>query len=178
MNWDAVGALAELLGAIGVVASLLYVAVQVRQNSRYVRGQSHIALTEATQRLLSELRTRPDIADINIRLSNDWNSARTEAEERTAMWWNLDEAMLNELTYFLWKQGTIDDETYLTREEYFLSVLCMPGKRAWWDQYVYFLHPEYKAHIDAKLAEIDSMSEADARRRFPMYHAGTPPEDA
>ena len=42
MNWDAFGALAELLGAIGVVASLIYLATQVRQNSRHVRSQSHI----------------------------------------------------------------------------------------------------------------------------------------
>lgn len=30
MNWDALGAIAELVGAIAVVASLLYLAVQVR----------------------------------------------------------------------------------------------------------------------------------------------------
>ena len=32
MNWDAVGAIAELLGAIGVIASLVYLATQIRQS--------------------------------------------------------------------------------------------------------------------------------------------------
>ena len=30
MNWDAVGALAELVGATGVIASLIFVGFQVR----------------------------------------------------------------------------------------------------------------------------------------------------
>ena len=33
MNWDAIGAIAELLGAIGVIASLLYLARQMRNGA-------------------------------------------------------------------------------------------------------------------------------------------------
>ena len=33
MNWDAVGAIAELAGAIGVIASLIYLARQIRQSN-------------------------------------------------------------------------------------------------------------------------------------------------
>ena len=36
MNWDAIGAVAELLGAIGVIASLIYVATQIRRNTSAV----------------------------------------------------------------------------------------------------------------------------------------------
>ncbi len=32
MNWDAIGAIAELLGAVGVIASLIYLATQIRQS--------------------------------------------------------------------------------------------------------------------------------------------------
>ena len=48
MNWDALGAIAELLGAAGVIASLLYLAVQVRQNTR----QTRLAAQQATVREL------------------------------------------------------------------------------------------------------------------------------
>jgi len=41
MSWDAIGAMAELLGAIGVIASLGYLAQQVRQNTRSVRAASY-----------------------------------------------------------------------------------------------------------------------------------------
>ncbi len=32
MNWDAIGAIAETLGAVGVIASLVYLATQIRQS--------------------------------------------------------------------------------------------------------------------------------------------------
>ena len=37
MNWDAIGAIAESVGALGVIASLIYLALQVRQNTKQVR---------------------------------------------------------------------------------------------------------------------------------------------
>ena len=37
MNWEAVGAMAESIGAAGVIVSLIYLALQVRQNTKQVR---------------------------------------------------------------------------------------------------------------------------------------------
>jgi hypothetical protein len=47
MNWDAIGAIAELLGAIAVVATLAYLSVQLRQNTASVRASSAAAHSEA-----------------------------------------------------------------------------------------------------------------------------------
>ena len=40
MNWDALGAIAEFVGAIAVVLTLLYLAVQIRQSNRLSRFQT------------------------------------------------------------------------------------------------------------------------------------------
>ena len=40
MNWDAIGASAEFVGAIAVVLTLLYLAVQIRQSNRLSKFQS------------------------------------------------------------------------------------------------------------------------------------------
>ena len=34
VDWGAVGAIAELIGGAGVIASLVYLAIQIRQNTR------------------------------------------------------------------------------------------------------------------------------------------------
>lgn len=39
MNWDAIGAIGEVVGALAVVISLVYLALQIRQNSRQVEEQ-------------------------------------------------------------------------------------------------------------------------------------------
>ena len=42
MNWEAIGAVAELLGAIGVIASLIYLATQiVLLSSSRLHGRGH-----------------------------------------------------------------------------------------------------------------------------------------
>jgi hypothetical protein len=40
MNWDAVGAIGEVLGAIGVIVTLGYLAVQTRQNTRAINAST------------------------------------------------------------------------------------------------------------------------------------------
>ena len=46
MNWDAIAAIAEALGAVGVVATVVYVAFQIRQNSRSIEGATEQALMD------------------------------------------------------------------------------------------------------------------------------------
>ena len=40
MNWDALGAIGELIGAVAVIATLVYVAAQVRENTKSLEGSS------------------------------------------------------------------------------------------------------------------------------------------
>jgi hypothetical protein len=46
MIWDAVGAIAELLGAIGIIGSLIYVASQVRASTVASKVESKLRLTQ------------------------------------------------------------------------------------------------------------------------------------
>ena len=47
MNWDAIGALGELAGATAVVLSLVYVAVQIRDNTRSQQAATYHAMISA-----------------------------------------------------------------------------------------------------------------------------------
>ena len=44
LNWDAIGAIAESLGVIGVIVTVVYVGVQIRHNSQAVQGATEQAL--------------------------------------------------------------------------------------------------------------------------------------
>ena len=45
MDWDAIGAIGEIVGATAVVLSLFYVGLQVRQSATAVRGQTYESLS-------------------------------------------------------------------------------------------------------------------------------------
>ncbi len=64
MDWTAVGALGEAIGAAGVILSLLYLASQVRQNTKFSRAATRQALSDGAQRLASDVVEIDDIARI------------------------------------------------------------------------------------------------------------------
>ena len=49
VNWDALGAIAELIGAIAVIATLAYLAIQVRQSKLLLQRNEKIALSQVHQ---------------------------------------------------------------------------------------------------------------------------------
>ena len=63
MNWEAVGAIGEVLGAVGVIITLVYLAFQIRQNTRGLRLTARQTLTHQNTDFVKML-LRPDIADL------------------------------------------------------------------------------------------------------------------
>ena len=47
MNWEVIGAVSELIGALAVIASLVYLAYQVRQHTRVIQSSSFQATTDS-----------------------------------------------------------------------------------------------------------------------------------
>lgn len=64
MNWDAIGAISEILAAIAVVVTLIYLAKQIRQNSQAVEISALRDTTEQWNRWSEVLATSPQLAEI------------------------------------------------------------------------------------------------------------------
>ncbi|MGI9328939.1 MAG: hypothetical protein ACR2PZ_27225 [Pseudomonadales bacterium] len=58
MNWDAIGAIGEVVGAAAVVITLIYLTAQVRQNNRNLEESTSSAINQS-------------LADLNSRISSD-----------------------------------------------------------------------------------------------------------
>ncbi len=58
MNWEAIGAIGEMAGAVAVVLTLIYLSVQVRQNSLLQEKTSQIADAAGNFTPSSRLRRR------------------------------------------------------------------------------------------------------------------------
>ena len=46
MNWDAIGAIAEILGAVSVLATLIYLAHQIKQSNKIATASSEISIRD------------------------------------------------------------------------------------------------------------------------------------
>jgi len=65
MNWDAIGAIAELLGAVGVIASLVYFARQMRQNTWATRAAAFQLFDQTPHNAFSAALTVPGLGRVS-----------------------------------------------------------------------------------------------------------------
>lgn len=80
MNWDALGALAEAIGAIAVVATLLFIARDIRQNSRSLEIAALRDTTAQWNQWSDMIAGSADLADI-VAKGNRSYAQLTESEK-------------------------------------------------------------------------------------------------
>ena len=119
MNWDAIAALAELFGALAVVASLLYLASQIRQNTKNLRFAARQSLTSQNAdytRMLLE----PDLGalfsraiPLPVKLQSLENAENFSDEDLTRWVRILYIALINlESQYSAWRTGALTEEEW------------------------------------------------------------------
>ena len=59
MNWEAIGAIGEVVGAAGVIATLIYLAAQIRQNAAATRADIRQSLAEQQTQFINTRATDP-----------------------------------------------------------------------------------------------------------------------
>ena len=158
MNWDAIGAGAELLGAAGVIASLLYLALQIRQNTRTERAR-------AFQDLFSEHNSHNHemfgIENVDLIVTGMLNIQEVTAGERLRFdhfmmgYINAIESTLFSKSAFLLGEETMENWGFVMRTRF----LPYPGLREWWSEAKHIFTPETQAWIDAQIELTDTSSD-------------------
>lgn len=152
MNWDAIGAIGEILGAIAVLVTLVYLARQIHLNTNEIRA-SRVEGTLRDQstynRMLAE---DPDLARIYWIAVEDVEKLSEDDKRR---WLHLCSVMLrnSEIAYYHYRQGHLPDPIHLSREKWIRRFMGTSGFRWWWKQYSDVLDPEFVEYVDRVLAD-------------------------
>jgi len=104
MNWDAIGTIAEVAGAVAVVLTLLYLAIQIRQSTTATRAGTSSYIDGALARILAPLRDSPEFAAVWLKGCKDLE-ALDEIERLRFTSHFLDMLNLAEHVHQLEKQG-------------------------------------------------------------------------
>jgi hypothetical protein len=161
MNWDAIGASAEMLGAMGVIATLVYLALQIRQNSHQLRGAATSAVYEYQRSITAMLSEDPELYKIALRGNEDWNCLDTFEQQRFSIWC-LHETGMWEMCHRLLEQGALDEKLYRGKEAYWLQLHSSPGRREWWNSHSVMLSQEFHQVISKKLLDLPVRKLGDA----------------
>jgi len=128
MDWNAIGAIGEVLGAVAVVVSLGYLAVQIRHNTESVRTQSFQTLIDRVAEMNSRT-SEPHVADVVARGRRSYVGL-SEADQVTFNYYMHERMLMYEsaLAFGHLLKPTIRDVVH----ENIRYQLGFPGVGEWW----------------------------------------------
>lgn len=148
MNWDAISAIAELLGSAAVVVSLAYLAVQIRRSSRDSERAIYFSIRSQVQEFRSMLAQDQETS----RIYRDGLANLDELNDDDR--WRFGALMQYEFAFFedvflLGRSATLihdnkEDLRWLARR---------PGARTWWEKGRRLYHPGFQQYVDSLVSD-------------------------
>jgi len=130
MNWDAIGAVGELIGALAVVATIVYLARQVRDNSVQVKLNTTQSYASLLQDAYSSVYTNEQTIRAWIEGRKDPDTL--EPDERELFFFLMDRQMNNAIPLINhYKEGAISRQEFDHYKDYFLNLASTRGGTVW-----------------------------------------------
>jgi len=158
VNWDAVGAISEIIGAAGVMASLIYLATQIRQNTRTERARAFQNIFSETTALTNEMFSVEN-SDLMIAGMRNFKALSGGDQLRFDYlmlgYFNTVESTIFAKDAFLISDETLDNFGYSLRTRF----LPYPGVRDWWSEAQAIFASETRAWVDQQISRTDTTSD-------------------
>ena len=166
MNWDALSAIGELLGATGVIVTLIYLSIQVRQNTRAIRGST---LNVLTGHHVDELRWSSEIGPAFRKAIHNPDTMSPDE-----MWqlqeWLTAAFVIRQNEFVQFQEGLLSAEDWKGREGVIRLTLGFDLARRWWRSVPKeTFNSEFVARVD-RLVEDGGIDMAEALEELTKPH--------
>ncbi len=147
MNWDAIGALGEVLGALTVLVTLGYLAIQIRQNTAALRISNENVLIERQDAIVATLVTDPSLAALQVK--HDRGEQLTDIEH--VRMWNqyFRDLLMWELAYNRHREGHFSEYHWRDWDNAYSKQFIEEFPVSWWNEARPWLTGEFADYVDA-----------------------------
>src|SRR5438874_7371528 len=154
MNWDAIVAISQLVAAVGVILSMVFVGLQIKQNTRALQRTEHNSTMEQWTVIRQAIAQNRDIAEL---MTSGLQGERVlDAADRLRL-----EQMLQEnawAAFHIWdrtQRGIFSKGTFeATAGAFLCGLLRTTGGGTWWRSAKHIgFHPGFVSDVDAILAK-------------------------
>ena len=151
MDWNALGAIGEVVGAFGVIASLLYLGLQVRNNTRGTQVAAADAAVQALKDFMAPLVNNPESWNLFWTGCVDLDALTPDQRARwipiALLWLKTCENVLLKA-----EQGALQAAVWQGWSVILRSFCSHPGLEAYFDARRVAFTPEFRRWMDAKPA--------------------------
>jgi hypothetical protein len=129
INWDAIGAMGEIAGSIGVFISLAYLALQMRDSASETRDASIHSVMELAIKFRAESYSG-DLAEIRLKAALGDSLTQLESLKFEGYLSALFE--LNELVFVQYQKKNLDPEYFQAWERRTSAAMSVPRIQQFW----------------------------------------------
>ena len=162
MNWDAIGAVGEIMGAVAVFLSLVYLGMQIRSNTTSMN-------TASRQAIANEFRDW-------IRLTNEDNRVfatglvrypAMDFDTRATFCIQMHDLLLfYQSAHALFESGTLEEDTHNRYLTWVAAVMLTPGAGEFWREWM----PSYNESMTSAVRERMLAGDLPEVTDFPQYN--------
>lgn len=138
----------ELLAAFGVIASLVFVGLEIQQNTVVARAQTRQALTEDLREFIMTLATDPSLFEaFHNKFRDDYEGTH---DERRALYVMYARLRMVENLFLQVQEGVVDESLFLSYGWSEQPVFMTPYFREWWPDQRSRFNPDFVASFEAE----------------------------
>ena len=151
---DALGNIGDFVGGIAVIATLIYLAVQVRHNTRSTRLASMQSTMFAAQNVGILPAQDRDLARV-VRVGLTTPDELDADEFQQFRYFLMNMLRVHEDMFVQHRAGVVDDQTWMARSSSLRTIFSMPGGRRVWDSSNAY-RDDFQAWMESELGHEDS----------------------
>jgi hypothetical protein len=155
MNWEATGAIAEIAGVFLVVASLLYVARQLKQTTDMMRVTASNERVEREYDILNSLIENREVAEYWVKGGSNFE-ALDEVDRQRLIFFERKALVLWHHIYSLHQQGLYPDSDWHWNEWIIRNIGSRQAIRAAWNVFEESFEQPFRDYINKQFAIADS----------------------
>lgn len=149
INWDALGALGEILGSIGVLISLIYLAMQMKHSAAETRDASIHSVMELAIQFRAESYSG-ELAE--IRMKSAMNKELTPLEKLKFEGYLSALFELNELVFVQYQKDKLDPEYFEAWGRRTEAAMSIPNIRQFWKRTKSGYRKSFVEYIDRMIS--------------------------
>ena len=148
MNWEAIGAIGEIVGAAAVVISLVYLALQIRTQNRETRVASAHEIFEAFRSIALPFQN-PDHAALISKSWNDGYNNLSEPERLQVLSIIIPMLRVWEEAYYQHRSVRLEESIWSSISAQFIDMMAVSTMQDVWALRRHIFSEEFQRYVDS-----------------------------
>jgi hypothetical protein len=150
MNWNVITGSAEVLGALAVLITLIYLARHIKQNTEEMRSSNYHGVTDSFNEINLAVATNADLARV-FRLGNEAYEKLSEEEHYQYGFFMHATFRILDVIKFQSLHGTGDTTLWEYEKNTLDTLLAPPGARKWWRDRPYNFNEDFVTYVETNV---------------------------